>query len=164
MGKQYRADRHPAAASKNLTKNLNMIVMECYYRSRQVSETRVPSRGNRKIIYSQWKIKGIFESPEQRICDQARAIKKNGWLYDVELEAIRRNIEKEDNLVNNMEIREKTDHHDNLVKLNQEKTTQVVISRTHHQNVPLVFMNGHILDISSSFTQLGLLSASSNPI
>ena len=50
---------------------------------------------------------------------------------------------------------------DNLVKFNQEKTTQVVKLRKHHQDFPPVFMNGHKLDISSSFTQLGL-SVSSN--
>ena len=45
---------------------------------------------------------------------------------------------------------------DNRVKVNQEKTTQVVISRKHHQDFPPVLMNDHKLDISSSFTQLGL--------
>ena len=50
---------------------------------------------------------------------------------------------------------------DNLVRFNQEKTTQAVISRKHHQDFPPVFMNGHKLDIPSSFTQLGL-SVSSN--
>ena len=51
---------------------------------------------------------------------------------------------------------------DNLVKFNQEKITQAVISCKHHQDSPPpVFMNGHKLDISSSFTQLGL-SVSSN--
>ena len=50
---------------------------------------------------------------------------------------------------------------DNLVKFNEEKTKQVVISRKHHQDLPPVFMNGHKLDISSSIIQLGL-SISSN--
>ena len=45
---------------------------------------------------------------------------------------------------------------DNRVNFNQEKTAQVVISRKHHQDFPPVLMNGHKLDISSSFTQLGL--------
>ena len=49
---------------------------------------------------------------EQRICDQARAIKKNGWLSDLELEALQRNIKMEENVVNNVEIREETDHHE----------------------------------------------------
>ena len=50
---------------------------------------------------------------------------------------------------------------DNLVKLDEEKTTHVVISRKHHQDFHPVFTNGHKLDISSSITQLGL-SISSN--
>ena len=46
---------------------------------------------------------------------------------------------------------------DNLVVMcNEEKTKQVVISRKHHQDFPLVFMNGHKLDISSSITEFGL--------
>ena len=49
---------------------------------------------------------------------------------------------------------------DNLVRFNEEKAKQVVISRKHHQDFPLVFMNGHKLDISS-ITQLRL-SISSN--
>ena len=49
----------------------------------------------------------------------------------------------------------------NLATFNQEKTTKVVISRKHLQDFSPVLMNGHKLDISSSFTQLGL-SVSSN--
>ena len=37
----------------------------------------------------------MFESTEQRICDQARAIRKNGWLSPLELEAITRQLEDE---------------------------------------------------------------------
>lgn len=37
----------------------------------------------------------MFESTVQRISDQARAIRRNGWLSELELEAIRRNIEQE---------------------------------------------------------------------
>ena len=48
---------------------------------------------------------------------------------------------------------------DNRVKFNQEKTTQVVMSRKHHQDFPPVLMNGHKLDISSSgVVLLNLLS------
>ena len=35
----------------------------------------------------------MFESTEQRVCDQARAIKKNGWLSELELETIKRQVE-----------------------------------------------------------------------
>ena len=38
----------------------------------------------------------MFDSTEQRIADQARAMRKNGWLSELELQMIRRRIEKED--------------------------------------------------------------------
>ena len=37
----------------------------------------------------------MFESTEQRVCDQARAIRKNGWLSQLELETIKRQVEDE---------------------------------------------------------------------
>ena len=37
----------------------------------------------------------MFESTEQHVCDQARAIRKNGWLSPLELEAITRQLEDE---------------------------------------------------------------------
>ena len=42
-----------------------------------------------------WIERGLFDSTEQRICDQVRAIRKNGWLSEVELEAVRRKVETE---------------------------------------------------------------------
>ena len=38
---------------------------------------------------------GMFESTEQRVCEQARAIRKNGWLPKLEMEAIKRHVEDE---------------------------------------------------------------------
>ena len=115
VGEQHRADRHPATARKEWIMQVNMIVMECYYRSRPVSESGVPIRGYGKRMYGQWKIRGMFESTGQS--NQARAIKKNGWSSDLELEAIWRDIEKEDNFVNDVEIREETDHHELIAPL-----------------------------------------------
>ena len=37
----------------------------------------------------------MFESTEQRVRDQARAIRRNGWLSELELEAIKRHVEEE---------------------------------------------------------------------
>ena len=37
----------------------------------------------------------MLESTEQRACDQASAIRKNGWLLEPELEAIKRQLEDE---------------------------------------------------------------------
>ena len=41
-------------------------------------------------MFREWKKREMFESTEQRVCDQARAIRKNGWLSKLELEAIKR--------------------------------------------------------------------------
>ena len=50
-------------------------------------------------MFREWKDRGMFETTEQRLCDQARAIRKNGWLSELELELIRRKIENEAQLV-----------------------------------------------------------------
>ena len=43
----------------------------------------------------EWKEHGVFEITEQRLCDEARAIRKNVWLSDLELENIRMMVEAE---------------------------------------------------------------------
>ena len=37
----------------------------------------------------------MFESTEQRVSDQVGAIRKNGWLSERELEAIKKQVENE---------------------------------------------------------------------
>ena len=39
-------------------------------------------------MFRGWRERRMFESTEQRACDQARVIRKNGWLSEPELEAI----------------------------------------------------------------------------
>ena len=51
-------------------------------------------------MMQEWKEHGVFEITEQRLCDQARAIRKNSWLSDLELENIRRMIEAKGEIVN----------------------------------------------------------------
>ena len=46
-------------------------------------------------MMQEWKEHGLFEITEQQLYDQARAIRKNGWLSDFELENILRMIEAE---------------------------------------------------------------------
>ena len=46
-------------------------------------------------MFREWSDRGLFESTEQRVCDQARAIRKNGWLSQLELDAIIRQVEDE---------------------------------------------------------------------
>lgn len=50
---------------------------------------------HRERMLKEWREKGMFESTEQRVCGQARAIINNGWLSKLELEAINRQVEDE---------------------------------------------------------------------
>ena len=69
--------------------------MECFYRSKPFDEEGKPVRGYRQRMFREWRDRGLFESTEQRVCDQARAIRKNGWLSQLELETIKRQVEDE---------------------------------------------------------------------
>ena len=51
-------------------------------------------------MMQEWKEHGVFEITEQRLCDQARDIRKNGWRSDLELENISRIAEAESEIVN----------------------------------------------------------------
>ena len=46
-------------------------------------------------MFREWIDRGFFESTEQCICDQTRAIRKNGWLSQLESKTIRRQVEDE---------------------------------------------------------------------
>ena len=52
--------------------------MQFFYRSKPFDEEGKPIRGYRKIIFREWRKRGMFKSMEQRVSDQARAIRKNG--------------------------------------------------------------------------------------
>ena len=96
VGKQRRPGRHPATARMMWSKDVNKVVMECYLKRKPVNENGVPIRGYRQRMYRVWQEIGLFESTEQRICDQARAIRKNGWLSELEIEVIKRKINQEE--------------------------------------------------------------------
>ena len=74
--------------------------MECFFRSKPFDDDGKPIRGYRQRMMQEWKEHGVFKIIEQRLCDQARAIRKNGWLSDLEHENIRRMIEAESEIVN----------------------------------------------------------------
>ena len=69
--------------------------MECFYRSKPFDEEGKPIRGYRQRMFREWRDRGLFESTEQRVCDQARAIRKNRWLSQLELETIKGQVEDE---------------------------------------------------------------------
>ncbi len=89
---QRRPGRNQATARMKWTKEMNIVVMECFYSANPFDENGVPIRGYRQRMYREWRERGMFNTSEQRLSDQARAIRKNGWLSEVELEAIRRRL------------------------------------------------------------------------
>ena len=91
---------------KKWEKSVNKIVYECYLRS-DPQKSWFQEKAKERI----WDEKGVFEATEQRLADQARAIKVNNWLSDLEIEEIARNIEKEnivDENSNNLQTQEET--------------------------------------------------------
>ena len=74
--------------------------MECFFRSKPFDDDSKLIRGYRQRMMQEWKEHGVIEITGQRLCDQARAIRKNGWLSDLELENIQRMIEAESEIVN----------------------------------------------------------------
>ena len=68
------------------SKDENKLVMRCFYQS------DLTRRGCRKRMITTWREIGTFEITEQRLVDQARVIRTNEWLTEVELEEIRRKI------------------------------------------------------------------------
>ena len=69
--------------------------MEYFYRSKPFDEEGKSVRGYRKRLFRKWRERGMFESTEQRVCVQARAIRKNGWLSELELETMKKQVESE---------------------------------------------------------------------
>ena len=65
---------------------MNRVVMECYF------ESEPTVRGYRKRKLSVWQKRDMFKVSEQNLADQARAIKTNKWLSEVELGEIKRQV------------------------------------------------------------------------
>ena len=65
-------------------KEVNKIVIECYIRSEPTK------RGFRKRMKQIWDDIGVFDVTEQRLADQARQVRLNKWLTDLEMEEIGR--------------------------------------------------------------------------
>ena len=89
---QRGSGRHHATAGikigrKKWEKEVNKVVIECWIRSDPTT------RRCRKRMKKIWDEKGLFQANEQRIVDQARMIRVNGWLTEIEIEDIRRRIE-----------------------------------------------------------------------
>ena len=90
MGEQRRPGRHQKTAGTGWSKEMNVAVMECYFLSRPFDEEGKPIRGFRKRMHNIWKERQGLKVTEQRLCDQARMIRINGWLTELEMNAIKK--------------------------------------------------------------------------
>ena len=88
--KQQEASYHQVAGRMKWNKEINKVVMECFYRSKPFDEEGKPVTGYRQRMFGAWRDRGLFESTDQQVYDQARAIRKNGWLSQLQLETIKR--------------------------------------------------------------------------
>ena len=93
--RQGRPDRHPTNVRTKWSKNVNKIVMECFFKSKRFDDDSQLIRRYRQQMMQKCKEHGVFKITGQRLCDQARAIRKNVWLSDLELENIGRMIKAE---------------------------------------------------------------------
>ena len=92
--RQQGAGRHPTTVRTKWSKNVKKIVMECFFRSKSFDDDSKPIRGYRQRMMQEWKEHGVFEITEQRLCDQARAIRKNSWkMTEAESEIVNESIE-----------------------------------------------------------------------
>ena len=76
---QHRPGRNHATAvitRMKWTKEVNVAVMECFYLSKPFTEEGKPIRGYRQRMHRIWKERELFSVSEQRLCDQARMIRK----------------------------------------------------------------------------------------
>ena len=97
VGQQALPNCNQRTARIKWRKEVNVVIMECYYLSKPVEENDRPIRGYRQRMFKKWQDRGMFDSTKQSICKQARAIRKNGWLTNVELEIIKRRVLEEEN-------------------------------------------------------------------
>ena len=117
-GGQQPVFRDPQVTARlKWSKEVNKIVMRCFYSSEPTK------RGYRKRMLNVWKGIGVFELTEQRLADQARAVRTNGWLFEIELEEIQRNLE---NFHNDVDVRESSSSYDSTRRINAETTEEPV--------------------------------------
>ena len=73
---------HKKTARMKWNKEVNKVVMEYFYRSKSLGEEGNLLEDTDKESLENGEIEdGEIESTEQRVCDQAREIRKNGRLY-----------------------------------------------------------------------------------
>ena len=130
MDEQRGPGRNPVTARMKWNKAINIAVMECYYLSNPMDENDKPVRGYRQRMHRIWNEREMFKCSEQRLCDQARAIRKNEWLTLVELEEIKRRVlQEEEQDVDLTEERNVNDADNVALEDLEQEETEIEIAR-----------------------------------
>ena len=74
------------------TKEVSKIVIRSFYK------TNLTKRGYRKQMMKIWREIRVSEVTEQRLADQTRVVRANGWSSEAELNEIQRKIKKGENM------------------------------------------------------------------
>ena len=141
--------RYQASAKMKWNKGLNVTVMECYFLSKPIDENGRPVRGYRGRIHKILKERELPTVTEQRLCDRARALRKNEWFTVVELEEIRRRLEVD----NDTEERNDSNTHLRETEVQEHGQTEertVQINRTDEQSEQESCMIEEIVEIMRS--------------
>ena len=85
---QHRSGRYQKTARTGWSKEMNVVVMECYSLSRTFDEEEKPITGFRKRMHNIWKERQGLKVTKQRLCDQARMIRMNAWLTEIEVNTL----------------------------------------------------------------------------
>ena len=99
MEEQRGPGRYPTTPRTGWSKSMNVAVMECYFLSKPVDEEGKPVRGYRRRMHSILNERQTLKVTEQQLCDQARIIRKNGWLTQVELDDIKQRLSTQEEMI-----------------------------------------------------------------
>ena len=127
------AGRHQATAQTKgrmkWEKAVKQIVIECWKRS------EITKRKYRQGMKKIWDEIGVFPVTEQRLADQARQIRTNKWLTDIEIEEIRKKLERKNSKVEVQEnVQEIIEHNENKQGQPEERGAQGILVEQGHEN------------------------------
>ena len=107
-----------------------IIIIECWIKSDPAKENI-----NKEYKKKTWDEVGVFPVTGQRLADQARQIRTNKWLTDIEIEEIRRKLERKNSKVEVQENDQKiTEYNENKQGQSEEQGAQEFLVEQGHEN------------------------------
>ena len=83
-----------------------------------------------------WDEIGVFPVTEQRLADQARQLRTNQWLTDIEIEEIRRKLEQKTSKIKVQENEQEIiEHNENEQGQSEEQGAQEILVEKGHENI-----------------------------